>query len=125
MAFGQIEIFGGSAIKVIKIRSKIPPIVKGDDINTRRECFYKDVYGNATLYVPEGSREAYEAHEVWGQFMNIETFDPNASIDEIMSGDVDCEVYTIGGLKVGNSLDGLPKGIYIVRKSSKVTKIVI
>ena len=33
------------------------------------------------------------------------------------------EVYTLGGVKVGNSLDGLQKGIYIVKQGDTVKKV--
>lgn len=33
--------------------------------------FYDTNYGNATLYVPGGSMEAYKTHEIWGMFNKI------------------------------------------------------
>ena len=33
------------------------------------------------------------------------------------------EVYTLGGVKVGNSLEGLQKGIYVVKQGNKVVKV--
>lgn len=37
----------------------------------------------------------------------------------------DVEVYDLRGVKVGTSLDGLAKGVYIVRQSDKITKVAI
>lgn len=84
------------------------------------------MYEAVTLMVPEGSRSAYEAHEAWRLFKHIETFDPDAAICEV---DVDgvgaCDVYSLGGVKVAEGLDGLSNGVYIVRQGAKVTKVVI
>ena len=33
------------------------------------------------------------------------------------------EVYTLGGVKVGSSLNGLQKGIYIVKQGGTVKKV--
>ena len=43
--------------------------------------------------------------------------------DQEISGET--EVYTINGIRLGNSTEGLAPGIYIVRKGSKVSKIMI
>ncbi len=37
--------------------------------------FADEVYAAATLYVPRGSKEAYQADENWGRFQNIEEID--------------------------------------------------
>ena len=37
--------------------------------------------------------------------------------------DAPVEVYTLGGIKVGNSLDGLQKGIYILKQGNKTMKV--
>ena len=37
--------------------------------------------------------------------------------------DAPVEVYTLGGIKVGNSLDGLRKGIYILKQGNKTMKV--
>ena len=37
-------------------------------------CQFKDtfsVYADATLYVPIGSKEAYQNHSIWGKFGTI------------------------------------------------------
>ncbi|MDE6223624.1 MAG: leucine-rich repeat domain-containing protein [Muribaculaceae bacterium] len=108
-----------SKLRSIKISAANPP--EADNFSQ----FDYEVYNQATLLVPENSKSAYESHKVWGRFQNIETFDPDAAIEETEADENYCEVYTISGLKVGNTLDGLPKGVYIVRQGSKVSKIII
>ena len=39
------------------------------------------------------------------------------------AGNAPVEVYTLNGVKVGSSLDGLKKGIYLVKKGNKVQKV--
>ncbi len=50
--------------------------------------------------------------------------DDTTGINEIDS-QADYEVYNLNGVKVGDSVDGLVKGIYIVRQGSTVKKIAI
>lgn len=106
--------FSNTFLETLKIKAEIPPKVINPSFS----------YSLTTLIVPKGSKDAYESHEVWGKFGHIETFDSDAAIEEVEAVDVDCEVYTLGGIKVGNSNEGTAKGVYIVRKGSKVTKIV-
>ena len=44
-----------------------PPLIYSDN-------FYNCNLNNATLYVPAGSKAAYEAHSVWGKFSKVEEF---------------------------------------------------
>ena len=46
------------------------------------EKTFEAVTDNATLYVPKGTKEAYEAALVWKDFY-IEQFDPHEGIDEV------------------------------------------
>ena len=48
------------------------------------------------------------------------------AISEIeLEGDEITGVYNLSGVKVGNSLEGLAKGIYIIRQGAKSTKVAI
>ena len=70
--------------------------------------------GNSLL-LPVGSNGSLE----------IKT-DAVVSISEVeLSDDEITGVYNLSGIKVGNSLEGLPRGIYIVRQGAKSTKVVI
>ena len=77
------------------------------------------------LYVPEESVDAYKAAPVWKDFKTILPIKSSTGIYgvEVSDGEV-FDVYNLSGRKVKSkvtSLDGLPRGIYIV-KGKKVIK---
>ena len=99
-----------------------------------------------TLYVPQGSLEAYKAADGWNKFVNIVEFDPTGVEDvtdedapafEITAGGIkftDAEgktvaVYTTAGALVEkiDSYAGeeitLDKGVYVVRVAEKSIKV--
>jgi len=77
-----------------------------------------------TLYVPQESIEAYKEAPQWREFFFMEGLD---GIDEVSADVIDCtaaiEVYNLNGVKVSDTVNGLPTGIYIVRQGSNVQKI--
>ena len=77
------------------------------------------------LYVPEGSVDAYKAAPVWKDFKNILVIGSGTGIKGITLTEGETfDVFNLYGLKVkskATSLDGLPKGIYVV-KGKKVMK---
>ena len=79
----------------------------------------------ATLYVPEGSVDAYKAAPVWKEFKNILPIKSSTGIQTIMMDNGEgFDVYSLSGQKVKSkttSLDGLPRGIYIIN-GKKVIK---
>ncbi len=102
---------------------------------------------NATLYVPAGTKSAYEAVFPWSEFENIVEMD-YSSINEtkvtaptvtIIDGAIviECErgaaqaveVYSTGGECVhrgtGTRIEGLPHGVYVVRVGRTATKVVL
>ena len=79
----------------------------------------------ATLYVPEGSVDAYKAAPVWKEFKNILPIKSSTGIQTVVMNNGDTfDVYNLSGRKVKSkttSLDGLPHGIYIIN-GKKVMK---
>ena len=77
------------------------------------------------LYVPEGSVDAYKVAPVWKDFKNILPIGSGTGIKGIeMTEGETFDVFNLYGLKVkskATSLDGLPRGIYVV-KGKKVIK---
>lgn len=76
------------------------------------------------LYVPEGSVDAYKAAPVWKEFKNILAIGTTGINGIVVSHGESFDVFTLSGLKVkskATSLDGLPKGIYVV-KGKKIMK---
>ena len=76
------------------------------------------------LYVPEGSVDAYKAAPGWKDFKNILAIGSTGIHSIVVSNGEAFDVFTLSGLKVKSkttSLDGLPKGIYIIN-GKKVIK---
>ncbi|MDE6288272.1 MAG: leucine-rich repeat domain-containing protein [Muribaculaceae bacterium] len=94
-----------------------------DPLEFNYNIFDYATYTSATLYVPETAVEKCKQIDPWKNFKNIQQFD---GVDDI-TVDVDmtapCEVYTISGVKVADSTEGLATGLYIVRQGSVVKKI--
>ena len=62
---GVIEskcFYGCKALKEVHIKNPNPPAILEDTFS---------VYADATLYVPIGSKEAYQNHSIWGKFGTI------------------------------------------------------
>ncbi len=105
-----------------------------------------DIYTNATLQVPEGSKELYASTEPWSNFVNIEEMTATG-IGGVEAGDVvisadggtltvsgladgcTVEVYTLDGKQVyggkGGSISGLGSGVYVVKAGGKTVKVVL
>ena len=77
------------------------------------------------LYVPEGSVDKYKAAPVWKEFKNILPIKTSTGIQGVKQTEEQTfDVFSLSGQKVkskATSLDGLPRGIYIV-KGKKVMK---
>ena len=71
---------------------------------------------NPTVYVPKGSLDAYKNSEGWGAFSKIEEMD-FTGVESVLADDNNSyNIYSVDGrlVKRGNSLNGLPHGIYII-----------
>ena len=69
------------------------------------------------LYVPEGSVDAYKAAPGWKDFKNILAIGTTGIYGIVVSNGEAFDVFSISGQKVkakATSLDGLPKGIYVI-----------
>ena len=134
---GTDAFYGCSNLKSIFVLSETPLI-----FNSRLP------FGNydATLYVPQGSLDAYKTSEGWGYFTNIVEFDPtdiedvteeDAPAFEITAGGIQftaaegktVAVYTANGALVEkiDSYAGeeiaLDKGVYVIRVAEKSIKV--
>jgi len=129
-------------INTVTCMSTVPPSVSGSN------HFEPEVYNNATLYVPNGCKEAYSTADMWSNFHNIVEMEPvgisdiNAADNEASvsvkngtivvngaDGTAAVEVYTADGRCVyrgnGTEISGLSHGLYIVRVGSTVSKVVL
>ncbi|MBD5264149.1 MAG: leucine-rich repeat protein [Bacteroides sp.] len=123
----SLTYIGERAFNVLLWKSSLAsiyyPAYKPIECNSN--IFSDDTYNSATLYLSEDGELLVKNIEPWNKFANIKSYDP-AGIDEI-SADFDAnlpyEVYNLNGIKVGNSIEGLSSGIFIVRQGKTVKKI--
>lgn len=98
-----------------------------DPLEFDSNIFDADTYSTATLYVPAGAGRKCKNINPWMNFNSIENFDFDGIED--ISVDIDlyapCEVFTLGGIKVADSLDNLSSGVYLVRQGNAVKKIAV
>lgn len=90
-----------------------------------------NVYKDATLYVPKGSKAKYESIKTWSYFYNI-TEKAASAINGVMQDTADVidytqpvKVYNLQGVMVVDSMDSLPTGFYIVRQGKNVRKVAV
>lgn len=81
----------------------------------------------ATLVVPVGSKDLYQAHEEWGQFGNIIEDDKVVDgIDDVLAEDPSSsepvEYFNLSGRKVNAPL---APGFYIRRQGAQTTKVLV
>ncbi len=86
------------------------------------DVFYNVNKSTCTLYVPEGSLEAYSTANQWQDFLNIVEFDVTPVSDITADGNDDVlGYYTTDGKKVPS----LQRGVNIIRYSDGTTKKVL
>ena len=71
--------------------------------------FSDDTYKNATLYVPAGTKEKYEATEGWKKFANIVEMDETGidAVDALPASSADAPVYNLNGQRVNAPVNGI------------------
>ncbi len=82
-------------------------------------------YMNLNVLVPNESLEAYKGAPGWKNFWNISGFDASGIQKVNEAADAPMQVYSLSGVKVAESTENLPKGIYIVRQGDKARKIAV
>lgn len=71
--------------------------------------------------------EKVRATAPWNKFVNIVSHEFNG-IGEVAADirlDAPIEVYTLSGVKVADSLETLPTGVYVVRQGAKSRKMAV
>lgn len=91
------------------------------------QLFPETVCENSILFVPESALGAYRNRWPWSAFANIQTFEPSGISEVDADKDIyaPMEIYTPGGVYVGDKLDVLSPGFYIVRQGITSRKVVV
>lgn len=96
------------------------PIQKSSDT-----VFDSSTYSNATLYVPAETVEKCKDIYPWSEFKNIQAFE-FSGVEEIkaeVDADTPYDIYNLNGVRVGDNIEVLTPGIYIVRQGATTKKI--
>ena len=131
----------GRNLKEVYSMTPEPPVADGNSFEAAYDYFYE-----MTLYVPKGSKDEYRKQYTWGRFGRIIETD-FADIDEMFKADHDdgssgiedvtinspetfnsdkpYDIYTLNGVRVGNDIDSLSPGFYIVRQGNYMKKIAV
>lgn len=99
-----------------------------DPIKTTDPTFDSNIGSrNTTLFVPADAVEKCRKTLPWYYFTYIKAYDFSGieCAPSDTDGELFTEVFTINGVKVGVTTDGLPQGLYIVRQGNHVKKIVV
>ena len=99
-----------------------------EKVSTGADAFY-DVPKDGTLHVLPKYLSAYRTTSQWEDFTNIKgDLTEIGGIEVVRVDELDhtlpMNVYNMNGVKMGDRLEDLPAGIYIVRQGSKSAKVV-
>lgn len=98
-----------------------------EPIEGNSDIFDSSTYDTATLYMSEAGKDKGKDINPWKNFKNIKVYDP-ASIDEIFTDfneDAPYEIFNLNGVKVADTTENLPSGIYILRQGNLAKKIAV
>lgn len=89
--------------------------------------FSEETYGNAILYLTEEGVTSGSSINPWKRFKHIETYYPDNAVETIDGIEIDApyEVFSTKGVRIGDSVEGLTPGIYIVRQGNKAIKVAV
>ena len=71
------QAFAACTLKNIKTLNATPPVVKDED------AFKQNIYGTATLTVPDGCYEVYRKAAVWNKFIKMASTNGNIYVGEL------------------------------------------
>lgn len=103
----------------ITCNASTPPDIVGGD------TFFLSSPEKYTLKVPKGTAEAYKAAPGWKDFYTIQE-QVTTGLDSVIIQTTDVPVYyDLRGARVGGDVSTLAPGIYIERRGTTVTKVLI
>lgn len=95
------------------------------------DSYDNSIYSQATLYLPEKGTEKAKQINPWQNFGKIEAYDFGGVNDVVVDkqGYIDYnmpyKVYNFNGMMIGNNIEDLAPGFYIIRQGSISKKITI
>ena len=99
-----------------------------EPISGNKDIFDEVTYEDATLFVKEEDVEKCKLIMPWKKFKTIAAYKFSNGVDEIeasLDPDAPYEIFTLDGVKIADSTDNLPAGIYIIRQGNAVKKIAV
>ena len=133
---GLTNVTIGNSVTAIETRAfrnctaiqKINSYPNPDNVKLGNEVFL-GVPKNSTLHVLKKYEMTYEKADQWKDFKYIRSdLTEIDGIEEVcvdeLDDDLPMDVYNLNGVKVGDSLDDLPAGIYVIRQGNKSAKVV-
>jgi hypothetical protein len=102
MSIGGRAFESCSSLTSVKVYWETPLSIDSD-------VFSSSNYEKATLYVPTGTKAAYEATDVWNDFKEIVEFEAEKDgIDAVVSDRESIKsIYTLGGQRLSKPQHGL------------------
>ena len=110
---GTMALDENQSLEAIYLRRETPAIIEED-------LFEDEYYDKVTLYVPTGTKRAYELDAYWGRFRNIAEYSLT-DIDNVKT-DTNAPAEQIYGID-GKHRDTLHHGLNIVRSNGKAKKV--
>ena len=92
-------------LETLMLGSPVPPTVDSNNFSN-----YNYIY--TTLYVPKGTLAAYQAADVWKNFLYMEEYDIRGIENIQMDTDI-APIYNLQGVQMEETKESLPSGIYI------------
>lgn len=121
--YGKEAFEGCEAVETLMVMGSVMPTIPSDKLTSitlfspvplKTSEFANKVYRNATVYVPKGSLERYQAADMWKNFWTIQEFDTTGIAPQpVDTNQQTTVVYDLQGRRISNEAN-LKEGIYIV-----------
>ena len=124
---GSVTFIGEEAFEDCTGLKRIDAYPNPAKVSMGSDVFYI-VPKDGTLHVLPKYLSAYQTASQWKDFYNIKAdLTETDGIEEVRVDELDhtlpMNVYNMNGVKMGDSLEGLPAGIYIVHQGGKSAKV--
>lgn len=105
-----------TSLQTIECSAMVPPLVSD---------FSDEAYAGIVPLVDAEAIDAYRDAPVWKRFAAFRPVDGLNAINELTAPEAAERIFTLGGIPLTGSRSHLPAGVYIVRRGSLTSKILI